>query len=253
MAGTNAAQLDPVKITSRSSSASSKHRPVTCSLRSNTLTFTNYLETTMADSRTSNILIGVTGSVATVKLFDLIEALKSTIKTGLDPIARFKVIQTQNSKHFMSKDRLLEQLKSNEDDQIVEILDDNDEWDQWKKMSDPVLHIELRKWAHVLVIAPLDANTMAKMANGICDNLLTCVIRAWDMSKPLIYCPAMNVHMYDHPITDRHLSQLESLGYERVDCVEKKLACGDVGMGGMAAVEEIAEIVGESLSAKWAK
>ncbi len=53
-------------------------------------------------------------------------------------------------------------------------------------MGDPVLHIELRRWADVLLVAPLSANTLAKMANGLADNLLTCVVRAWDFSKPLL-------------------------------------------------------------------
>ncbi len=53
-------------------------------------------------------------------------------------------------------------------------------------MGDPVLHIELRRWADVLVLAPLSANTLAKVAHGLCDNLLTCVVRAWDFAKPLL-------------------------------------------------------------------
>ena len=60
---------------------------------------------------------------------------------------------------------------------------DEEEWEAWKKRGDPVLHIELRKWAHVLLITPLSANTLAKISNGICDNLLTQVCRAWDMKK----------------------------------------------------------------------
>lgn len=53
-------------------------------------------------------------------------------------------------------------------------------------MGDPVLHIELRKWADLLVIAPLTANSLAKLANGMADNLLTCVARAWDYRKPFL-------------------------------------------------------------------
>ena len=53
-------------------------------------------------------------------------------------------------------------------------------------MGDPVLHIELRRWADVLLLAPLSANTLAKAASGLCDNLLTCVVRAWDFDKPLL-------------------------------------------------------------------
>lgn len=63
-------------------------------------------------------------------------------------------------------------------------------------MGDPVLHIELRRWADVLVLAPLSANTMAKVAHGLCDNLLTSVVRAWDYAKPMIVAPAMNTYMW---------------------------------------------------------
>lgn len=94
------------------------------------------------------------------------------------------------------------------------------------------------------MIAPLDANTMAKFANKFCDKLLTCVARAWDMFKPLLYCPAMNVHMNEHPITGEHLSKPQSLGYLRVDCIEKRLACSEVGIGGTAAIETIVEKIG---------
>lgn len=60
---------------------------------------------------------------------------------------------------------------------------DRMEWQMWKQRGDPVLHIEFRKWAKCLLIAPLSANTLAKLSNGCCDNLLTLVCRAWDMKK----------------------------------------------------------------------
>lgn len=63
----------------------------------------------------------------------------------------------------------------------VECLVDEDEQLRWTKRGDPVLHIELRKWADALIIAPLSANTLAKIANGLCDNLVTLVCRCWDM------------------------------------------------------------------------
>ena len=65
---------------------------------------------------------------------------------------------------------------------------DEEEWHEWEKKGDPVLHIELRKWADLLVVAPLSANTLAKLAQGLCDNCLTSVVRAWDWSKPLLVC-----------------------------------------------------------------
>ncbi|MFN9980215.1 MAG: flavoprotein [bacterium] len=59
----------------------------------------------------------------------------------------------------------------------------------------------IRKWADLMVVCPLSANTMAKFVNGICDNLLTCVYRAWDFKKPVIIAPAMNTFMFENPIT----------------------------------------------------
>uniref|UniRef100_A0A670ZQH6 Flavoprotein domain-containing protein n=1 Tax=Pseudonaja textilis TaxID=8673 RepID=A0A670ZQH6_PSETE len=111
----------------------------------------------------------------------------------------------------------------------------------WKKRTDPVLHIDLRRWADLMLVAPLDANTLAKIANGICDNLLTCVIRAWDVSKPLLFCPAMNTLMWEHPITARQVGQLKEFGYVEIPCIVKKLVCGDEGRGAMAEISTIVE------------
>ncbi|XP_065589706.1 phosphopantothenoylcysteine decarboxylase isoform X2 [Cyrtonyx montezumae] len=113
----------------------------------------------------------------------------------------------------------------------------------WKGRSDPVLHIELRRWADLMLVAPLDANTLAKLANGICDNLLTCVIRAWDLHKPLLFCPAMNTAMWEHPITAQQVERLKGFGYTEIPCVVKKLVCGDEGCGAMAEVWTIVESV----------
>ncbi|XP_023568476.1 phosphopantothenoylcysteine decarboxylase isoform X2 [Octodon degus] len=118
----------------------------------------------------------------------------------------------------------------------------------WKHRSDPVLHIELRRWADLMLVAPLDANTLGKVASGICDNLLTCVIRAWDRNKPLLFCPAMNTAMWEHPITAQQVGQLKDFGYTEVPCVAKKLVCGDQGLGAMAEVETIVDKVKEVLS-----
>ncbi|KAL8537684.1 hypothetical protein ACS0TY_012718 [Phlomoides rotata] len=101
-------------------------------------------------------------------------------------------------------------------------------------MGDNVFHIELRKWADIMVIAPLSANTLAKIAGGLCDNLLTCIVRAWDYSKPLFIAPAMNTLMWDNPFTERHLVVLDDLGMSLIPPVKKRLACGDYGNGAMA-------------------
>lgn len=120
---------------------------------------------------------------------------------------------------------------------------DSDEWQSWTKIGDPVLHIDLRNWAAVFIIAPLDANTLGKLAHGVCDNLLTCVARAWDNQKPLIFCPAMNTFMWKHPSTEININILKQWGYLEVPPVVKRLACGDEGVGAMAAVDDIVNCV----------
>lgn len=197
----------------------------------------------------ARVLLGVTGSVAAIRTPELCRGL---IAAGHE----VRVAPTEASLHFFDVAIL----------GSVEVFQDRDEWpDGGYRRGDPVLHIELRKWAEVLVVAPLDAHTLAKLAYGLADNLLSCVLRAWDFSKPLVLAPAMNSLMWESPITGRHFRQLledrgdgdepadwtlDDLGavFARhcpgvvvVSPQSKRLACGDVGVGGMA---EVGEIVG---------
>lgn len=145
------------------------------------------------------------------------------------------------------------------------VLLDEHEWRDWHRVGDPVTHIELRRWADCLVVAPLSANTLSKLAAGGCDNLLTCVARAWDVSpgnaaKPVLVAPAMNTCMWESPFTSRHLGVLEEVfgggggegggAFGVVAPVAKALACGDVGAGAMAAPEEVARAVARVLLAR---
>ncbi|XP_042079504.1 phosphopantothenoylcysteine decarboxylase isoform X1 [Haplochromis burtoni] len=181
-------------------------------------------------SGTFNVLVGVTGSVAALKLPLLVSQLLEL--SGVD----VRVVTTEHAKHFYNSAEV-----------SVKIYSDEDEWELWKQRSDPVLHIELRRWADLLVIAPLDANSLGKIASGICDNLLTCVVRAWDISRPLLFCPAMNTAMWLHPITAQQVSRLKEFGYVEIPCVAKKLVCGDEGKGAMAEVSTIVSLVKEYL------
>ena len=100
--------------------------------------------------------------------------------------------------------------------------DAEEEWNDYKSLSDSVLHIDLRNWADICLIAPLSAHTLAKIANGLCDDLLTCCIRAWDFGqrkqlngdessgrKTVILAPAMNTAMWDHPLTKTQLETIQ--------------------------------------------
>jgi phosphopantothenoylcysteine decarboxylase len=191
----------------------------------------------------AKVLLGVTGSVAAIMTPALFQALR---QAGHE----VKVVATNASLYFFDPAELDGQGGQRNRD--VVILDE-DEWPQraaghhWQR-GEPVLHIELRRWAEVLVIAPLDANTLAKLALGLCDNCLTCVWRAWDRARPVLLAPAMNTLMWEHPATARHLRQIaDDLGdgstLRVVPPASKRLACDDVGVGAMASVGDVVSSV----------
>lgn len=154
----------------------------------------------------------------------------------------------------------------------VPLFTDEDEYTAWKGRGDPVLHIRLRDWADYLLVAPLSANSLAKMANGLCDNLVvlnfvtylipeTCVFRAWDFqSKPVLLAPAMNTQMWESHFTSQHLNILTSapLNCKVIGPIEQLLECLDygtffeiilkwLGLGAMTKPPEILEMVKETL------
>eukprot|EP00963_Diacronema_lutheri_P009177 scaffold824_cov327-Pavlova_lutheri.AAC.25 len=157
---------------------------------------------------------------------------------ALEPHFELQVVVTEAARNFFEN----HQTSSMHG---IHILGDKDEWNQWQRKGDPVMHIDLRNWADILLIAPLSANTLAKFACGLADNLLTCIFRAWDFQKPVLVAPAMNTLMWDSIFTERHLRTLKELGVIVIPPICKTLACGDVGMGAMAPVEEIAKLLKE--------
>ncbi|KAM5571793.1 phosphopantothenoylcysteine decarboxylase [Rosa sericea] len=170
-----------------------------------------------AAPRKPRILLAASGSVAAIKFGNLCHSFSEW--------AEVRAIATKASLHFIDRAALPKD---------VILYTDEDEWSSWNKIGDSVLHIELRRWADVMVIAPLSANTLAKIAGGLCDNLLTCVVRAWDYNKPLFVAPAMNTLMWKNPFTERHLMSIDELGVSLIPPVKKRLACGDYGNGAMA-------------------
>lgn len=182
------------------------------------------LEAGSSPQRRPRVLLAASGSVATIKLAQLAELLVQ--------FADVRVVATKSAHYFFRDEELPAACRP--------VLGDEDEWRQWRAVGDPVVHIELRRWADALVVAPLSANTLAKIANGLCDNLLSCVVRAWDWGKPLLLAPAMNTFMWESPFTEQHLAVCRRLGATVVPPVSKRLACGDVGAGAMAAPADIA-------------
>jgi phosphopantothenoylcysteine decarboxylase len=205
----------------------------------------------------ARILLGVTGSVAAIKTPELVTLLES----GGHHV---EVVATKASLYFFDTKCIpRERLHLDEDEWPG--LDSGRRW----RTGEEVLHIELRRRSDLLLIAPLDANTLAKLAGGLADNCLTCVYRAWEPSRPIVLAPAMNTKMWEHPLTARHLRQLaedfgsatmskenqELISHINRSCPRlriaapqcKTLACGDVGIGAMAAVESIGMMVNELL------
>ncbi|RKO97672.1 hypothetical protein CXG81DRAFT_20673 [Caulochytrium protostelioides] len=180
------------------------------------------------------VLIAVTGSVAAMKLPELIQELVRTCKI---PRSHVAVVTTKHAQHFFTADD--PRLASETDP--IRVWTDEDEWQSWNQRGDSVVHIDLAKWADVLLVAPLDANTLAKWSQGLCDNLVSSVMRAWEVGdKPAIAAPAMNTRMWSHPLTAKQLAVLtHDLKVKIVVPVVKTLVCGDTGVGAMAHQPQI--------------
>jgi phosphopantothenoylcysteine synthetase/decarboxylase len=108
-------------------------------------------------------------------------------------------------------------------------------------------HIALADWADIVVVAPATANIIGKVANGICDDLLsTTLCTCW--AKPMLFAPAMNTRMWENPATQRNLETLRGMGIHMIGPVTGRLACGTEGMGRMAESQEILTAI-EALAA----
>ena len=167
------------------------------------------------------IILGVTGSIAAYKSAVLTRLL---VKAG----AEVKVIMTSAAHEFITP-LTLSTLSKNP----VLTHFSKDETGQWNN------HVELGLWADAFVIAPASANTLAKMANGICDNLLLAVYLS--ARCPVFFAPAMDLDMLKHPATQDNISKLKSFGNLLIEPGYGELASGLTGNGRMAEPEEITQ------------
>ena len=169
------------------------------------------------------ILIGVTGSIAIYKTLDLIRLY---IKSG----AVVRVLMSESAKKFINP-ITFEAISQNK------VLDENSE--NWDKNSD-YNHIDIAKWADILVIAPASANTINKISCGIADNLLLQTVLA--CKKKIIIAPAANTNMIENLITIQSINNLKNLGFEVLQTQTKELVCKDVGNGAMLEPIDIFQI-----------
>ncbi|WP_420399979.1 bifunctional phosphopantothenoylcysteine decarboxylase/phosphopantothenate--cysteine ligase CoaBC [Flagellimonas sp.] len=177
-----------------------------------------------------NILLGVTGGIAAYKTTFLVRLL---IKAG----AKVKVVMTQSAGSFVSP-LTLSTLSKNP--VLMDFVNEEDGSLSWNN------HVELGLWADLMIIAPATANTLSKMSQGICDNLLLATYLS--AKCPVFFAPAMDLDMYKHPSTTTSLEKLTSFGNTMIPAESGELASGLHGEGRMAEPENILAFVQNELS-----
>ena len=178
----------------------------------------------------ANILLAVTGSISAYKAADLTSQL-----TKLDH--QVKVLMTPAATAFITP--LTLQVLSKQAVLVEVMTEDNPK---------QIQHIDLGKEADLFLVAPASANTIAKLAHGFADNIVTSTALALPSEVKKFLAPAMNNKMLDHPATQNNLETLKSYGYQIIPPREALLACGDQGSGALASIETILTTIQESLS-----
>ncbi len=175
----------------------------------------------------AKIIVGVTGSISAYKALDIISGLKAS---GHE----VKVIMTECSKLFVTE-MTLATISQNK---VASSFNDD--------IDGVVKHIELAEWGDCILIAPATANTIAKISNGISDNILTACVLAFDQSKHIIIAPAMNTNMLINDITVNNLKKIEDdYGCTVLETREGMLACGRFGFGKLDKPRNIVKFINE--------
>ena len=176
-----------------------------------------------------NLLLGVSGGIAAYKAADLCSA---ALKAGF----QVRVVMTANATRFVGP-ATFEGLTGHA------VMTDTFHGD------DGMAHIDWPKWADVLCVAPATANLLGKLACGLADDALSTTLMAVRRGTPVVLAPAMNTEMWFNPVLQRNLGWLHALGrYTVVEPVDKRLACGDVGVGGLADTETILAAIAAALA-----
>ena len=179
----------------------------------------------MSILKDKNILLGITAGIAAYKSASLVRLF---IKAG----ANIKVVMTPASKDFITPLTLSTLSKNPVYSSFVDEEDDNQVWNN---------HVDLGLWADLFVIAPATANTLAKMANGVCDNILLATYLS--AKCPVYFAPAMDLDMYKHQSTKNSFEKLSSFGNKMIPAGIGELASGLVGEGRMAEPKDIVDFI----------
>jgi phosphopantothenoylcysteine decarboxylase/phosphopantothenate--cysteine ligase len=178
------------------------------------------------------VLLGITAGIAAYKTASLVRLF---IKSG----AEVKVIMTPASKDFITPLTLSTLSKNPVHSTFYDQEDENELWNN---------HVELGLWADIMLIAPATANTLSKMTNGVCDNLLLATYLS--AKCPVYFAPAMDLDMYKHASTKNSLEKLQSFGNIMIPATSGELASGLVGEGRMAEPEDIVKYIESDMLSK---
>lgn len=170
-----------------------------------------------------DVILGITAGISAYKSCELARNLK---EEGFN----VTVVMTKNAVNFVTP-LTFKTLSGNR--VYSDIFDQTLDWDP--------KHINLAQKADIIVVAPATADFIGKLANGICDDLLSCVCIA--AKCKIILCPAMNTNMYENEIVQDNLRKLKKAGYIIAGPVKGRLACGDIGAGRMEKVENIRQVI----------
>ncbi len=180
------------------------------------------------------LIIGVTGSIACYKTCEVVSDLRKEAQVNLS------IVMTKEATRFVSP-LTFQTLSGNR--VYSDVFELPEEWD--------LLHTSLSEKADLILVCPATLNLIGKLAHGICDDLLSCVLFA--SKAPVILAPAMNKRMYEHKVTQENIARLKALGYEFIGPIHGELACRQVGMGHIAQVSDIAAVVRRRLGLKRVK
>ncbi|KAF8435219.1 phosphopantothenoylcysteine decarboxylase [Terfezia claveryi] len=188
-----------------------------------------------------HLLLACTGSTAVIMLPEILSAL-----TPYSELLEINLILTPSCLNFLP-DALTRPSPGvvipTQYPIVSHAWTNNDKWVHCVELGDPVLHIELRKWADMLAIAPLTADFLAMMVNGFANGLLGALVRAWDVEKRIVVAPAMNTFMWKHPMTEDHMNELRTRfrWVHVLEPEEERLACGGTGTGAMIQWWEVVQ------------